>query len=60
MALGVDNNEWCVRSKGARVWWEGVSEEAYEALTDILAEDGESELKFTDFGMEDTYFLLHK
>jgi len=60
VALGVNNDEWCVRSKGGRVWWEGVSEEADEALTDILAEDGESELKFIDFGTEDTYFLLHK
>jgi len=59
VALGA-NDEWCVRSKHGRVWWEGVSVEADEALADILAEDGENELKFIDFGKDDTYFLLHK
>mmetsp|Transcript_18598 Transcript_18598/g.34452 ORF Transcript_18598/g.34452 Transcript_18598/m.34452 type:complete len:899 (+) Transcript_18598:133-2829(+) len=59
VALGA-NGEWCVRSKHGRVWWEGVSVEADEALADILAEDGENELKFIDFGKDDTYFLLHK
>jgi len=59
VALGADD-EWCVRSRNGRVWWEGVSDEADEALADILAEDGENELKFIDFGRDDTYFLLHK
>jgi len=59
VALGA-NGEWCVRSKHGRVWWEGVSVEADEALADILAEDGENELKFIAFGKDDTYFLLHK
>ena len=59
VALGADD-EWCVRSKGGRVWWENASVEADEALAHILAEDGENELNFIDFGRDDTYFLLHK
>ncbi|KAL7536785.1 hypothetical protein ACHAXR_007392 [Thalassiosira sp. AJA248-18] len=59
VALGV-NDEWCVRAKNGRVWWEGVSDEADEALADILAKDGENELKYIDFGIDETYFLLHK
>jgi len=49
-----------VKSKNGRVWWEGVSDEADEALAEVLAEDGENELRFVDFGTEGTYFLLHK
>ena len=49
-----------VKSKNGRVWWEGVSDEADEALAEVLAEDGENELRFVDFGTEGTYFLLHE
>mmetsp|Transcript_3715 Transcript_3715/g.8192 ORF Transcript_3715/g.8192 Transcript_3715/m.8192 type:complete len:863 (-) Transcript_3715:212-2800(-) len=59
VSLGV-NNEWCVRSKGGRVWWEGLSEEADEALADILSEDSDGQLAFIDFGTDETYFLLHR
>ena len=55
VGVGVDE-EWFVRSKNDRVWWEGVSDEADEALAAILAEDGENELKFIDFGKVETYF----
>ena len=58
VALGV-NDEWCVSARNGRVWWDGVSEEADEALADILA-DGENELKWVDFGPDESYFLLHK
>lgn len=60
VALGGDNDEWCVRSKGGRVWWEGLSEEADDALVEILAEEGDTQLEYIDFGTQETYFLLHK
>lgn len=59
VALGI-NGEWCVKSQNGRVWWGGVSDEVDEALSEILAEDGANELRFIDFGKDETYFLLHK
>mmetsp|Transcript_29615 Transcript_29615/g.62799 ORF Transcript_29615/g.62799 Transcript_29615/m.62799 type:complete len:753 (-) Transcript_29615:182-2440(-) len=59
VALGV-NGEWCAKAKNGRVWWDGVSDEADEALSEILADDGETVLKFIDFGTDEAYFLLHK
>jgi len=29
-------------------------------MAEVLAEDGENELRFIDFGSDNTYFLLHK
>ena len=54
------NGEWAVKAKNGRVWWDGVSEEADEGMAEVLAEDGENELRFIDFGSDNTYFLLHK
>ena len=59
VALGVSSDEWCLAAMNGRIWWEGVSNEADEALARVLAEDGENELKYIDFGADDTFFLLH-
>lgn len=59
VAMGV-NGEWCVKAKNGVVWWGGCSEEADEALAEVLCEDSENELQYIDFGPDDTYFLLHK
>eukprot|EP00970_Alexandrium_tamarense_P015308 scaffold4986_cov180-Alexandrium_tamarense.AAC.6 len=66
-------NEWCLKAKNGRVWWGGVSDELDEALADILLEKDDSagegvasweaksrELKYIDFGLDDSYFLLHQ
>lgn len=59
VSLG-SKGEWCARARNGRVWWEGVSDETDEALTEILSEEGENELSYIDFGTDETYFLLHK
>lgn len=63
VALG-PNNEWCLKAKNERIWWGGVSEEVDDHLSRILMEDEENgkltDLKFIDFGVEDSFFLLHQ
>ena len=59
VSLGAEG-EWCVKSRKGRVWWDGLSGEADEALSEILVEDRDSELRYIDFGTDETYFLLHK
>ena len=58
------NNEWCLKAKNERIWWGGVSEEVDDHLSRILMEDEENgkltDLKFIDFGVEDSFFLLHQ
>ena len=56
VALGV-NGEWCVRAKNGTLWWGDVSEEADELLSNIAA--GKNEVTYIDFGVGDTYFVLH-
>ncbi|KAL7483428.1 hypothetical protein ACHAW6_009073 [Cyclotella cf. meneghiniana] len=60
------NQEWCLKANNGRIWWGGVSKEVDEHLTGILIEDEENasacchDLKFIDFGEDDTFFLLHR
>ncbi|KAL3800653.1 hypothetical protein HJC23_006115 [Cyclotella cryptica] len=60
------NQEWCLKANNGRIWWGGVSKEVDEHLTGILLEDDENgsgichDLKFIDFGVDDTFFLLHR
>lgn len=54
------NGQWCVKAKNNRVWWDALPKEADDSLTEFMAEDGQVELCFLDFGVDSTYFLLHK
>jgi hypothetical protein len=54
-SIGV-NGEWCVKSNKGNLWWGSVTNEADEALSEVLAQD----VMFIDFGMDGSYFLLYK
>ena len=58
------NNEWCLKARNDRIWWGGVSEEVDDHLSRVLIEDEEhgrmNDLKFIDFGVNDTFFLLYQ
>jgi hypothetical protein len=54
-AIGV-NGEWCVKSNDGKLWWGNVTNEADEALSEILAQD----VMQIDFGTDGSYFLLYK
>ncbi len=54
-AIGV-KGEWCVKATNGNVWWGNVTNEADEALSEILAQD----MMFIDFGVDGSYFLLYK
>ena len=56
VSIGPDN-EWAVKDKSGRIYWGGVSEEVDERLGEIL---DYSDVFWIDFGLQESYFLLHK
>ena len=56
VSIGPDN-EWAVKDKTGRIYWGGVSDEVDERLEEILEY---SDVFWIDFGLEESYFLLHK
>lgn len=56
VSIGPDD-EWAVKDKTGRVYWGGVSDEVDERLEEILEY---SDVFWIDFGLEESYFLLHK
>lgn len=47
--------EWYLETKNGRMWWGGLSQQAYDDLKGI-----EDRVTFLDFGENDAYFLRYE